>query len=808
MRIFVLSWFFPPATTSEGIVTYKLLRNSKHNYEVCSALSNLWTYNKVMPMEAENIHVTSIETDNLDEWVDFALELFKTLHAELPFDAFMTRTMPVEALVAGRKLHELYPDVPWIASIADPVAKDPYQIKTWVYDMNVVRSDRKEQFIRSLSFGCDEFRNHPSELIRHMCELKDIEDYAVKNASALIFPHDTLKYYVLGPRQRANAYSIPHTYDLDLFPATEPVRVDERKTLTFVGHSDDIRSLEPLVRALNHVRKTDSTLLDKLHIRLIGNIPAPVRALVYNYYLHNCISIEAPVDYETSLQVIRESDWALHVDARLEFLTETGMSVYFAGKLADYMATDVPILAITGKHSPASYLVESAGGACVEQDDVRGLAKLLMQIARDEVHPVIDRAFRDTFDARTVAQGFDAMVEELVKTPEQKTFTRANWPQVEPSCDEKLLSICVPSYNTELFLDRCLHSLVSCTHAPQFQIIVVNDGSKDATRAIAEAYAAQYPGIVQVINKQNGGHGSTINAALEVATGLYFRVVDGDDWVDAKPFDTLLSRMEDENLYADLVSSNYYQVFADTGDFYPWEKTDRLEDYRILNFADEDFSHEYFTMASMMVKTDILRQADFKLQEHTYYVDVEYILFPIPYVKTIMFSPEYVYRYYIGQAEQSINPEVFVSRYDHHDRVMRRMLAYYRDKKPYMNEGQIAYMESLLGRELAANQYKLALIFDADKKRGSERAREYDEMLKDADERVYDYVGKRYPAIARARLLKFNPASIANIKEFKTPQQSLHDVFRVAARIASKTEIGEHLAHNEFTAKIAHRLSR
>lgn len=93
----------------------------------------------------------------------------------------------------------------------------------------------------------------------------------------------------------------------------------------------------------------------------------------------------------------------------------------------------------------------------------------------------------------------------------------------------KLLTITIPCYNSAAYMRNCIESLLP--GGDEVEIIIVNDGSKDETKEIADEYAAKYPSIVKAIHKENGGHGSAVNAGIEHATGLYFKVVDSDDWV-------------------------------------------------------------------------------------------------------------------------------------------------------------------------------------------------------------------------------------------------------------------------------------
>lgn len=807
MRIFVACWFFPPSVSSEGIVTYKLLRNSKHSYDVCSSLSQQWSYRQTMPLEASNITSLTVDTDDLNEWVDECVRLFEERHAVEPYDAIMTRSMPPESIEVGKRIHEAHPDIPWIASIADPIAKSPYDIKAWVLEAEDMSDQTKSDLIYALKYGIDGWRDNERPEIQKLCEFKDREDYAIKNATALIFPHEALRNYVLGSRKRRNAFVVHHSFDKTMYPSLAQEGESDRVRLTFTGHSDFIRTLEPFIRALQRVKTIDEDALDKLDVRLIGHVNEEARALVYNYDLYNCISIIPNAGYLETLEAMQESDWLIHVDADFGFLKEEGGSVFFAGKIADYMGTDKPILAITGNHSPAYGIINQAGGLCFEAADVAGMAEALVRIANGTQKCEIDRAYRDRYDAVSVAMRYDDWMEEL-STTEERPFERQTWPTVPHmgECAQKFLSICVPAYNVSCYLDRCLHSLVSCSEVDQLEIIVVDDGSPDDSAQIALAYQEHYPSIIKVIRKENGGHGSTINAALAVASGIYFRVIDGDDWVDSANLATLIRNLRNVDELPDLVSTNYQQVFMESGEMVTWMKiSGDLKDYIAYDFATTDMTTEYFTMASMMAKTEILRALDFKIQEHTYYVDVEYLLFAIPYIETVMFTPEYVYRYAVGNADQSINPNVFTSRYDHHDRVIRRMVAYYADRIDTMGEGQRNYMKSLFVRHLLNSHYLLSLVWDPDKTRGYERAKDFDYFLKETAPDLYEEYGRTHPVIIGMRGANFS-AALKRPRRLEPPTPG--DALRKASHVIARNPLGYKIVHNDMLRNIAMKFVR
>ena len=107
---------------------------------------------------------------------------------------------------------------------------------------------------------------------------------------------------------------------------------------------------------------------------------------------------------------------------------------------------------------------------------------------------------------------------------------------------QKLISFCVPSYNSEAYMEKCIDSLL--VGGDRVEIIIVNDGSKDNTGAIADSYKERYPDIVKVVHKENGGHGSGVNAGIREATGIYYKVVDSDDWADEEGLKILLDTIE------------------------------------------------------------------------------------------------------------------------------------------------------------------------------------------------------------------------------------------------------------------------
>ena len=122
----------------------------------------------------------------------------------------------------------------------------------------------------------------------------------------------------------------------------------------------------------------------------------------------------------------------------------------------------------------------------------------------------------------------------------------------------KYITFAIPCYNPEEYMEHAINSILPA--GEDVEILVVNDGSKDQTAEIGKRYEAMYPGIVRVINKENGGHGDAVNAGLSQATGLYFKVVDSDDWVDEEALMKILNKVREfvrTESVVDMIIYNY-----------------------------------------------------------------------------------------------------------------------------------------------------------------------------------------------------------------------------------------------------------
>lgn len=266
------------------------------------------------------------------------------------------------------------------------------------------------------------------------------------------------------------------------------------------------------------------------------------------------------------------------------------------------------------------------------------------------------------------------------------------------------LSVIIPSYNTELYLARCLDSLLyDAEAAKKLDIIIVNDGSKDRTDEIAEAYQKEYPGTITVINKENGGHGSTINAGIKVAKGKYLKVIDSDDWVNITDFGRFVRNLE--KLDDDILITNYQQdILYDSSvikfEFYRGDdKSQNIES--IADLVNEDMFFFMFSMHSMTIKTESLKRVWSEgLLEKTFYVDQQYVAKALECAEKFRTLDYDIYRYFIGRPEQSVSVVGFYKHRQDHERVLRWLLEELTSErvqvKPYLAEVIMKQVEAMV----------------------------------------------------------------------------------------------------------------
>ena len=313
---------------------------------------------------------------------------------------------------------------------------------------------------------------------------------------------------------------------------------------------------------------------------------------------------------------------------------------------------------------------------------------------------------------------------------------------------EKILSISVACYNLgDMILDN-MKSFCESSVADEIELIITDDGSKDNTPDIVEEYAKNYPNTVRLIRKENGGPGSTVNSGIKHATGKYFRMVDGDDWVATENLEEYISMLKNSD--ADMIISDY-EVF-DNQNKEVIEKHQYDLDINKVHDFNETFEKIPLEMHAIAYKTSIIKNIEL---DNGFYTDVEYVLYPIKYVNTVEYFNKTIYMYRVAQANQSVSPTSRKKNINQHDIVLTHLIEYYLQCNGDLKNGQRQYIAKRIGL-MADSQLGTLLLFDSNKNQKKE-IKEYITRInnthKDISSEFKKY--KKYKSLAYSKCLLY-----------------------------------------------------
>ena len=242
---------------------------------------------------------------------------------------------------------------------------------------------------------------------------------------------------------------------------------------------------------------------------------------------------------------------------------------------------------------------------------------------------------------------------------------------------EKLLSIAIPCYNSQDYMEKAITSLLD--EKEDIEILLVDDGSKDNTGITGDSYASRYPGTIISLHQENGGHGEAVNTGIRYASGKYFKVLDSDDWFDKKAFKKVIEQLktlEENKQEVDMMVVNY--VYEK-----PSENKQSVIRYKNVFpqnriFTWDEIGHfmpqQNLLMHSIIYRREVLVKSQLSLPKHTFYVDNLFAFLPLPYVDTMYYLDVDLYRYFIGREGQSVQEETMLKRIDQQLLVNRLMI--------------------------------------------------------------------------------------------------------------------------------------
>ncbi|MDR1896634.1 MAG: glycosyltransferase family 2 protein [Prevotellaceae bacterium] len=304
--------------------------------------------------------------------------------------------------------------------------------------------------------------------------------------------------------------------------------------------------------------------------------------------------------------------------------------------------------------------------------------------------------------------------------------------------NEKIISIVLATYNMEQYLSRCLDSLLVEDILDKIEIIVVNDGSTDNSLFIAQSYKTKFTDTMIVIDKSNGHQGSCINAALKIASGKYFRILDPDDWFDSHYFVQYIHKLQDTNV--DMILTNYSREYVIGFSEVVIKDIKNITPEYEYNFRDYDFNKngliKLLAMHCITYRTQLLHSFNFKHTEGIFYTDTEYCFYPLEYVNNFMYLDIVLYKYYIGRDGQSVSEVSIAKNKEHSYQIINRMIeyfnSYHHELSEMVRQTQFTVMKNILNL-----YYRAVLVYNKRNNEDQIKLKNIDISLMNIDYKLY-----------------------------------------------------------------------
>lgn len=313
--------------------------------------------------------------------------------------------------------------------------------------------------------------------------------------------------------------------------------------------------------------------------------------------------------------------------------------------------------------------------------------------------------------------------------------------------NKQLISVIVTAYNIEKYLPRCLDSLLQQTYK-HLEIIVVDDGSADATPEICDSYGEQHENI-SVIHRQNGGPSAARNTGLKKARGSYIGYVDGDDWVEPDMYEAMLGACLEKG--AEIAICTYRQIGEGAEEIHPTGNVLLLERREALELyinGDEQY-HIYHSVWSKLFKREIIENITFR--EGRKSEDIMYSTMALSAAHKCVFLDTPYYNYVMDREDSIMNSKLQERRFQ--------------DEIPFWKE-QIAYLGHMGLQELsgkASYQFYRKMLFyyiDFRNRKMESSGRQLAGLLKGEKDKIRDIYRKDYVAAgdkARMKLFLLSP---------------------------------------------------
>lgn len=308
------------------------------------------------------------------------------------------------------------------------------------------------------------------------------------------------------------------------------------------------------------------------------------------------------------------------------------------------------------------------------------------------------------------------------------------------------VSVIVPFYNVENYIERCLETLVNQT-LEDIEIILVNDGSKDNSKGIVQKYIKKYPEKIVYLEKENGGLSDARNYGIPYAKGEYIAFLDSDDYVEKDMYKTMYEIAKNED--SDMVECDFIWEYpnrkrVDTGSIYKTKK-EMLEKIRVVAW-------------NKLIKREILEKSQVRFPKGYRYEDVEFTYKLLPFLENVSFCKMPMVHYI--QREGSITSSQNERTIEIFD-VLEHVIKYYKENNLYEEyQEQLEYIYARYA--FCSSLLRIVKIKDKNLK---------NHLL----EKTWNNVYKRFPDWKQNKILKQNK-SAKNIY-LKTINKSTYKIY-------------------------------
>jgi len=299
---------------------------------------------------------------------------------------------------------------------------------------------------------------------------------------------------------------------------------------------------------------------------------------------------------------------------------------------------------------------------------------------------------------------------------------------------QKILTISIAAYNMEQYIGETLDSITKTHLIEDLEVFVIDDGGNDGTMQIAKKYQELYPASIILVNKENGGWGSTVNYSIEHGSGKYLRLIDGDDFVDSDAFDTYIEYLKE--CYSDIVCTPYRMFFDNDRSHQRYISLDKSIEHEKEYELSDVTNSVIWSLHALTFKTEVLRKHNIKLLEHCFYTDTEYVTKGFWASRTISFLDAPVYMYRIAHQNRSCGRLGYNKHYKEHERVFKEMNEF--KKTLYANHEENALVDKMVNI-MAGKQYRVYLMLDS-RKQAKDLFWLFERYLKQEEPDLYEHM--------------------------------------------------------------------